>query len=115
MNDPFTADGQITEDHQSYISADDVVCRADRIRDDHSSDMSGDTFVRNDKCRTADPNSYKSRNDSDCEHTNAENHHVAAANTGTCVRASLQRVCHKPCCNFHVLMPQAQTPIPRHS
>ena len=84
MIDPFTADGQITEDRQSIMNADDGVCDADRIRDDHNSGTSGDTFVRNDKYRTADPNSYKNRSDSDYEHTNAESHNVGATNTDTC-------------------------------
>ena len=87
MNDPFTADGQITEDHQSIISADDGFCDAARVRDDHSSGTGGDTFVRNDKYRTADPNSYKSRNENDYEHTNDENHNFGAANTDNCVHA----------------------------
>ena len=87
MIDPFTADAQITEERQSTISADDGVRDADRVRDDHSSGTSGDTFVRNDKCRTADPNSYKSRNENDYEHTNDENHNFGAANTDNCLHA----------------------------
>ncbi len=85
MYDPCTADGQITEDQETTISADDGSCVVDRARDDHSSGTNGDTFVRNDKYRTADPNSYKSRNDSDYDHTNDENHNVGAANSDNCV------------------------------
>ena len=87
MNDPFTADGQITEDHETTISADAGLYDVDRAHDDHSSGTRGDTFVRNDKYRTADPNSYKSHHDIDYEQTNDENQNFGAANTDNCVPA----------------------------
>ena len=87
MNDPFTADGQITEDQETTISADAGFYDVDRAHDDHSSGTLGDTFVRNDKYRIADPNSYKSHNDIDYEQTNDENQNFGAANTDNCVHA----------------------------
>ncbi len=69
------------------LSDDGNVCDAGRGRDDHSSGMGGDTFVRNDKYRTAGPSSYKSHGDSGCASTNDENRNVAVTCADTCDRA----------------------------
>ena len=71
----------------AHLSDDGDVCDADCGRDDHSSGMGGDTFVRNDKYRIAGPNSYKSHGDNGCASTNDENHDVAATCTDNCDRA----------------------------
>lgn len=63
------------------------VCDADCGRDDHSSGMGGDTFVRNDKHRTAGPNSYESDRDNGCASTNDENQSFDATRSENCARA----------------------------
>ena len=85
MNDPFTADGQITEGHQSIVSGEGAVCDAGHDRDDRSSGMGGNTFVRNDRYRTSGPKSHKNHGGSDYVCTNDENHYYDAASLDTCV------------------------------
>ncbi len=72
---------------QPAISDDDDSYDAAGTRDDHSTGMAGDIFVRNDKYRTADPSSCKSRSGNGYASTNDENHNFDAASTDNRDRA----------------------------
>jgi len=72
--------------------------------------MAADTYVRNDKYRTVDPSSCKSRSGSGYAHTNDENHHYDAAGTDNCDLVGQRSGCRKLCIDLHLLKLPAQRP-----